>query len=407
MEKEVYYNGGPVSGFWNIDQKISIHTTFSAELDHDIDGRIIENAWEKTKLVYPLIDCLPENVNGELIFYKDGKKNIPIKSKRNIAPGCELAAGRGFTVTYYGRKLSLCTYHTIVDGMGTLNILNTLLYYYLSEYTGTEDVPENVCITQNREPQEYFRPMDAEKPVNYTPQAIYTPPADVRYFADDRFVRTASGRVVAAKLSISAADLMRECKKYGANPSAMLCVLFAGAIYRLHPDEQRSVYLTLTMNTRKAFGSGDSIANCALSARIPVIKEELDTLPFEELIKRTRSIISYHQTDDYAKSYLAFINSFNFVEKDRAGMVTYMGTVNLGSYTEHITDFGITAMITDCIYAAELNGRFLINFELGMATRDYIERFSAILNEMNIENTVIKEPHEVETETDRAVLGES
>ena len=130
--KELYLKYGPRNLFWLMDHYNDIHNRFSAVLDHEIDGTLMEKAWEKTISVYPVIGCVIEMEGKELFFYKANGENKAIRSKAPINPGSELVSNCVVTATYYGNKVSVSAYHTMVDGGGLNDIFKTLLYFYLS-----------------------------------------------------------------------------------------------------------------------------------------------------------------------------------------------------------------------------------------------------------------------------------
>ncbi|MBO4395333.1 MAG: hypothetical protein J5819_03190 [Eubacterium sp.] len=392
-DKREVFNGGSMSPFWDHDHFNPYHNQFSVELDHEIDPELLAQAWNKTKEVYPLIDWVPERVGGDVVFYEDDLKNPPIHSAVSVIPGGELTAGRTFSLTYDKNRVTMNAFHSIVDGGGISSIFSTMLYFYLSLYTGVRDDEPLVMTRTGRKPEEYFVPMSSVNMRDFTPVPLVSYAKRDGMFIDEELAPDDEGRIERACLKTPVQPFMDFCKKHGANPSSMLVYLLAKVIYDLYPDRTGDIAFVLTMSVRKFFNAPESIANCSANLLIPVRHDDItDDEQISKAIKNIRSVISYQQSEDYIKTLTAFYDTYDWILAKRYAFVTYMGKFNVGSQTSHVRSFRMTDDATSSLYMMDLNGEFVISFQFGRATGKYMQGLREVLTGYGLTAEVLTEP---------------
>jgi hypothetical protein len=405
MSRKVVYNGGSMSPFWDSDCFYNqYHNRFTVELDHEIDAEILAKAWEKTGKVYPLIDCIPERVDGDIVFYKDDRKNVPIKSVKPLNPGKEITCGRVFSVTYYGRSVSMSAFHSVVDGGGINKIFSTFIYFYLSLYTGVSDENPPVMIEEGRQPQEYFQSLSTLETGDFIQQPLVTYPKRKGMFVDNNMIPDEDGNLWAARVKVSVDKFVALCKKNGANPSSMLAALLARAAYKLHPDNDGNIAFVLTMDARKSFHVPESIANCSTNLLIPITYEDAADDNLSVLAKKIRSTIDYQRKDDFIKTLAKFYETYDWILAKRYAVVTYIGKIDIGTNTKHIKKFEMTDDAVCSLFMMELNNEFVITFQFGKATEKYMTAIVDILKDLGIETQIISEPHVIDRDVDEPML---
>ncbi len=395
MNREAVYNGGPMSPFWWYDRETRYHNRFAVTLDHPVDPGLLEKAWDYTKRVYPLIDCVPDRVDGEIVFYRDGGKNAPILSAEPVSPGTRACAGRAFALTWHGSTVAMSSFHSVVDGGGINAIFSTLLYTYLSLYTGEHDAEPPVELRENRAPGDYYVSLSAMEPADFVQQPMIAYAKRKGMFIDLDMAPDADGNITLAQVRVPVDSFMAACRGIGANPSAMMTILMARAAWQLHPDRHGDLAFVLTMSARKAFGIPDTIANCSANLLIPVAYDTLMGGDPAAAAREIRAVIEKQRSADYIRTLAAFYETYDWILAKRYAVLTYIGSLNLGMHTKHIRGFEMTDDATCSMYMMELNGEFVISFQLGRVTGKYMETITGILSEFGVPAAVVSPPHPV------------
>lgn len=404
MNRTEIFNGGPISPFWWYDKGTEYHNKFSVTLDHDIDPQMLSTAWEKTKKVYPLIDCVPDMADGEIVFYKDDRNNPPIKSSKPIKPGTAVCSERAFVITYYENTVSMSSFHSVVDGGGINMIFSTLLYFYLEAYTGEGDEQPPVETREGRSPEEYFQPLSGIEIGEFEQKPLITYKKRKGMFIDLDMTPDEKGDIIISRIKVPVDKFMSACKGIGANPSAMMTVLMSKAAYKLHPERRGDLAFVLTMSARKAFGIPDTIANCSANLLIPVEYGDIMGDDISAASKKIRSIIDYQRDEDFIKTLASFYETYDWILAKRYAVLTYIGKLDVGKNTKHIKGFEMTDDATCSMYMMELNGEFVISFQLGKVTEKYMNSIMEILSEFGVEAEIETAPYAVMKDTDNAAV---
>lgn len=403
MNRTEYFRGGPMSPFWWYDKDTEYHNKFSVKLDHEVDPAMLGEAWEKTKRVYPLIDCVPDMVNGEMVFYKDDRKNPPIKSLRPVKPGTDICGGRAFVITYCGNTVSMSSFHSAADGGGINMIFSTLLYFYLSLYTGESDAEPPVETREHRGPDEYYRPLSSVETGDFEQKPLITYKKRKGMFIDLDMTADENGDIAAARIKVPVDKFIAACKSIGANPSSMMAVIMSKAAYKLHPDRKGDLAFVLTMSARKAFDIPGSIANCSANLLIPVEYDDIMGGDISSAARKIRSVIDYQRSVDFIKTLAAFYETYDWILAKRYAILTYIGRLDIGKNTKHITGFEMTDDSTCSMYMMELNGQFVISFQFGKVTEKYMDTIIGILSDFGIEAEIETPPYPILKDSDTAV----
>ncbi|MCH5200195.1 MAG: hypothetical protein J1F60_04470 [Oscillospiraceae bacterium] len=401
--KELYLKYGPRNLLWLMDHYNDIHIRFSAELDREIDGELMEKAWEKTVRVYPAIGCVIEMEGKELFFYKADGENKAIKSKAVINPGSRLVSGCVVTATYYGNRVSVSAYHTMVDGGGLNEIFKTLLYFYISSYTGTYDEPVTVQTAEGRAPEEYYRPVSPDELGDFTPVPLHTVPY-LREFAEDADMEAdEDGNKLFASVRFSADAFIGKCKEIGANPTAMLALLTSKAFYALNPGEQKDIFFEITTSVRKIFGAEGCISNCTSDVIADVCYDDVNG-DVKDFVKKFRAEMDSQRSADYVKTKRQLTSTYELNPVNKKITLTYIGSLDIGENTKNITDFEMVTNAAQLLMLMQLGDEFRLMLEFGKATQKYIDKISELLRDMGIEVKPASELHRVAKDSDEQIL---
>ena len=403
-----------------------IHLRYTVKLDHEVDGELLKQAWDKTKRVYPIIDAVLKTVRDpseymtpegqkllheHLYLYKaDGGSNDPVRTKVPITPGTPVTAGRIMAVSYYGNEVTINTYHTIVDGGGLSMVFGTLLYTYLALYTGHEDERPIVELTEGRDVPEYYQPTMAETICileDYTPTPMFQLPYNCVGFNDEDMVNDGEGpnvRIYAGSLEVPAADFMRFCKANGSNPSSMICALLAEAAYALNPDEQNDIVFGLTTSVRKMLGIEHTIANAVGSAVAYTTREDVETKPIAEVAQRIRADVDSQRNRDYYISQSKLFNMYEATINFKVRTITYVGTFSIGDNDSHICGFSMETNGDSNLYLMQVRDKFILTLQYGRATAKYLDEFVRVFQRYGIEAQIVHPAQYASNDTPMPVL---
>lgn len=402
--KELYLKYGPRNLLWLMDHYNDIHIRFSAELDREIDGELMEKAWEKTIRVYPAIGCVIEMEGKELFFYKADGENKAIKSKAPINPGSELVSGCVVTATYYGSKISISAYHTMVDGGGMNEIFKTLLYFYISSYTKIYDEPVAVQTTEGRAPEEYYKTVSPDELGSFTPVPLHTMPY-LKEFAEDADMEAdEDGSRSFASVRFPANDFIGKCREIGANPTAMLALLTSKAFYALNPGEQKDIFFEITTSVRKIFGAEGCISNCTSDVIADVRYDDAVNGDEKDFVKKFRAEMDGQRSADYVKTKRQLTSTYELNCVNKKITLTYIGQLDIGENTKTIADFEMVTNAVQLVMLMQLGDEFRLMLEFGKATQKYIDKISELLQDMDIEVKTASELHRVITDSDKQIL---
>ena len=403
-KEDLYLTYGPRNLFWLMDHYNDIHIRFSAELDHEIDSALMEKAWENTIRVYPVIGCVIEMEGKDLFFYQAEGQNKAIKSKSPINPGSEIVSGCVITATYFGNRISVSAYHTMVDGGGLCEIFKTLLYFYLSSRTGISDAPETVQTIMDREPSEYYRTVLTEEMGDFTPVPLHFMPYLKDYAEDTEMDVDEEGNRYFGALRFSVDAFMAKCKENGANPTAMLGLLTSRAFYALNPEERKDLFFEITTSARKVFHSEGCISNCVSNVIAGVEYDAVMAEDVRDFVKDFRQEIDKQRGDDYVKTMRLFDGTYghNYVNKQIT--LTYIGGIDIGENTKHLTGFSMETNANQLVMLVQLKEEFQLMLQLGKATGKYLEQYGRLLAGMGIDNRIVTDARPVITDSNEQVL---
>jgi hypothetical protein len=387
-----------------MDHYNDIHIRFTAELDHEIDALLMEKAWERTIKVYPVIGCVIEMEGKDLFFYKADGENKAIKSKAPINPGSDIVSNCVITATYYGNKVSVSAYHTMVDGGGLNEIFKTLLYFYISSYTGIYDEPVTVQIAEGRTAQEYYKTVSPDELGDFTPMPLHAMPYLREFAEDEEMEGEEDGSKAFASIKFPVDIFIGKCKEIGANPTAMLAILTSKAFYALNPDERKDIFFEITTSVRKTFGAEGCISNCTSDIYADVAYEDVIKGDIRDFVKKFRTELDSQRTDDYIKTKRLLTSTYELNCVNKKITLTYVGKIDIGENTKHITNFEMPTNAAQLVLLMQIGGEFYLMLELGKATQKYIDNMEKQLNEMGIKTTTASKLHNVIKDSDTQIL---
>lgn len=424
MEKEkIWVDLGRMDeSMLGIDMMNPVQLRFTAVLDHEIDDGMIAAAWDRTLRVYPVLDAVLGFERGDAGFYMnfenfmkyrgdhlylvrpEGGENRPVKSRIPVRPGTPAVGGRLACVSYSGNRLSFSAYHTLLDGGGIKAVFGTLLYSYFALYDGREDPEPPAELREGRETGAYYvsRYRDYVGGMAYTPVPLYTLPRGCRGIPEKDAVN--DEHTYWGGIRLPADEFMRFCRQNGANPSAMLGVLMARADYAVHPEERADAVFHVTLSNRKALGLEDAISNAIGLATVYLTREEAEEGPIPDAVRKIRKDMEYQRTRDYQITFARLFGTYKHAPAYEPGIITYVGSIDAGRGSRHITDFRMETNGDRVTYLAQVNDRFILMLQYGRATEKYMHALAGVLAGLGLSAEMISPAEYVDRDVPEAVL---
>lgn len=383
-KKKICYNAGQPLWFWGADQNDTTHLRLMLKLDHEIDREDLLLAWKETMEIYPLLNWIPDKVKGELVFYEPEDEPRVIHYNGPIAPYTEISGNRAIAISYDKNSIILTFYHSVADAAGIIGVLKTLIYKYCSIHFKREYEKNEIMLIKNRDVQEYYSSPFQLQLGEYTPQPLAFYPIGDTIFTDSEMAPAVPGEIVTSSVTILAEEFIAYCKKYGATPSVMLCILLGKAIYNSHPDEKRRVALDVTVNYRKALGLSECLGVFSTAATVCASYDEIMNQPLKDLSKRLRADLAKQRTEDYAKTMMDMARTYLMLKDALSGVISYEGKIDFGSCNEHVMDVSLANNVTNTIHMIEFKNSFILHFQFGKATTWYQKAFIKELKDAGI-----------------------
>ena len=108
---------------------------FVCELYETVDAKTLQRALDKTVTRFPFYRSILKK--GFFWYYFEDTTLQPVVKKENDRPCTPLydadRPGLLFRVCYYKKRINLEVFHALADGIGAVNFLRTLVYFYLAE----------------------------------------------------------------------------------------------------------------------------------------------------------------------------------------------------------------------------------------------------------------------------------
>ena len=389
MSGKLHKNAGPkaMNIFWEWDQIAPYPMTVRIKLDHQIDGEELCRAFEEALSVWPLLkDSFLPQEDGN-IWFVENENPIRVHHTKDI-----IAAGKGpndnrlIALSYDGDVLSFTGLHSFLDGGSLFMVMKGTLCRYLAKHfdqpgevkllpgPGDGDLPENYEFY-------IFRKDTASMPFEYKEAYLSLE----NCFMDARTKKQEGTPLVLSRVEVESDAFISYCKQNGANPSVMLVILMAQAMYRNNPEEQRPFAGLITMNIRHALGIDMAIMGQSSAMIIDVTRDELETKPFTELIREKRASMDAQRSRDYLLSRADDMrNAKPFMRAEYTFRLSYFGEFDYGGYSSHVEDILTYNEAYDEVHMFSINGRFFIDLQLGSATEEYVGAVLSLLREAGV-----------------------
>ncbi|WP_010256380.1 hypothetical protein [Treponema primitia] len=228
---------------------------FCCELHEDVDAETLQRALNTSLEQFPFYRFI---IRRGFFWYYFEKSDIQPQVREEYKPPCAPLydvnrANLLFELNFYRKRINLELYHALSDGMGALQFLKTIVYYYLLEkYRGIID--NNIRLEDNNASNEQ-RSGDAFDKYYSKEKSVKIPKLPHAYRIKGE--RLPESRLGIIEGHISAAALLQKTHEYHATMGEFLSALLICSIHdgMKVRDENRPVSLTIPVDLRRYFAT--------------------------------------------------------------------------------------------------------------------------------------------------------
>ncbi|MCR4749984.1 MAG: hypothetical protein K5877_09360 [Lachnospiraceae bacterium] len=393
--KNAVYNGGPFQSYWWADEHEPIHPAIRVSLKDPINEDMIKEAWEKLKGHYPLIDCIADDYDEEILFFKGEGESVPIKTDHIPRIAGEAIKNRGFVLTFFENTLTLSAYHSLADEIGLMHLVSELLTAYFTKKNRGETGSQTDEVSAR--PEEYFVQNTMLSPTDFKPQTLVLYHDIANIFMDPKTGNDEKG-INTGSLIFPAGSFEKICDKYNISADEMMILVMAKAVHRLFPEERRALSFGVMTDFRGTFDMKKTIAPC--SKRMPLVLEYEDVIQREEhLAKQIAEKRAIQTSDDYIKSHVALENSYAVLNiRNVCTNINYAGCLNIGEFTSEICGVSVSDYSANTLFLVKSGERIYVSMQYGKETDRYMTAARNVLTELGINDIYRGKAYRIEGE---------
>lgn len=274
----------------------------SALLNEDVDRDILQKAVEYVYDRYPMMFVRLRR--GVFWNYFDSNINKFIVEEEKDYPCSDINPrnnnGYMIKVLYYKRKISVELFHSLTDGGGALELLKSVLYYYL--YFCGKPVDDENRITLITPP---VSPADIEDGFlhYYNHHAMKTDAQDKAYTIKGNLFECYGVNVISG--TMSATDINNAAKSYGTTITGYVTSALIYSIYhsrQKYENNNSPIVVTIPVNLRKAFPS-KTLRNFFATANVGTVLTPAMT--FQEVVDTVSNEIKRQTKREYLEGLIA------------------------------------------------------------------------------------------------------
>ena len=376
----------------------AFYMTYHFELDQPTDGEMLRKAWDQTVKVYPYLSWAVVLRNGKYAMARNDLPFVIRETEEIIEPFKEAGNFHTAAIGYKGNRLCFYIDHVPFDGTGVQFVLETFFYCYFCLKDGTAyPVPEDV-LTEKDIPVEGLAedaylavdPIDPQGLAQaFMGQGTFVTPESP---AEGIFVPMEDcGRFC---ISVPKEELMEYAGKVSGSPMAVIAVLMAKAMEKVHPENTLPVKITSPVSVRRIMGNTHSLQHQVVHTSYQFSADELKAEgSHEKLIRDYRTHLKGFMTEQnirmmcgvYSGIVQGMLKAQQYHMLDKVIMeqrenmgagiaVSYLGILRTGEYGKRIRMTAFHAMQEKGIMlqAAEIGGTFYLCWYQGFRDDCYV-----------------------------------
>lgn len=379
---------------------------FIVQLKENIDGKILEDAVQKGMRKYPFY-CVSLKLEEPEYVYEYNDLPIVVKEGDDVLEiGREQTNYHQVYFSYAEKRIYADISHTLTDGAGEINIIYSVMSFYLNEKYG-EHFPE--CFPGSFV-EGGVKESDYEDPLKQIPQLDKIPyvreELRVESFSIEKNVRAERMNVM-YRFKSKEEPIVSYVKKLGCSPYALFALLANRAIYSVHKAEgikccvcinlrhalnaprghQNLTYIFILPHTKEISDKG---MEEQLKAVHKIVKEDSDvSVQYERLGYRSHLIAECAKSSNLSERMKIIADEVFPKEWIPTSTVSYMRTGEFGAMSSYFDDMIVTSYLGGCLLVevAALNGEFIFNFQQSISEDCYFEGYIKDLESLGFECT--------------------
>ena len=380
-----------------------------------VDEAVLYDAVQKTMERYPYYRVRLGIDENELFFLDNPAPTPVLHTDGPIMLGGYETQGHLLAFCWWKNKVHIDVWHALTDGGGIYHVVQTLLYYYCSEYYGRELSSEGIWLAGDEvSPDEWTDP--GRTPLLVNSFNLLEKWQGHAFQIGDGGIARISKRCIVYNIRIPEEEFMRFNISKEGSPGTVVALFLARAISALHPDTADPVSIALCVNQRRALGAPLAHQSLVGDARL-VYHDRMKKMDFETQTTCFRGMVALQSDADMVRAEVQEYQQLMSVlaglpthdarhayckklsdEKSRmfTATVSYVGKVPLGDAEFYVQEFHVlpSTALPSCetpltLELSAMNGSFYVNFMQFFEEEDYLRAFIGQLRENDINYDVL------------------
>ena len=380
-----------------------------------VDGEVLRRSVDRTMERYPYFRvrlCM----DGGKACFEDNPEPLPVlNTNQRLTLGSGQTNGHLIAFAYWKNRMYIDGYHGLADGGGITPLIKTLLYYYCSDYYGTELSKEGVRLSGDPVPQEEWDD-PAEAPIPEERTGLISKWSSPAFQIGGAGIAKLIPDSLVYNIRISEKEFMRFNISNDGSPATIAALLLARTIDELHPGADLPTVIAMCVNQRKALSAPLAHQSLVGDVRLPYT-DRVKAMPFSKQATCFRGMVTIQSDADMVldeiRDYQKLMKELAALDSDAerqrrcqqrmedlsrciTATVSYVGKANYGDSERYIQEYEAlpsTALpsthVPLTIEMSAMNGYFFLNFIQYFNETDYFQTFISQLRENDIDYDVL------------------
>ena len=380
-----------------------------------VDETVLRHAVSKTMERYPYYRVrLSIDENG--VFFEDNPAPTPVlHTDGPIMLGSYETQNHLLAFCWWKNKVHIDAWHALTDGGGIYHLIQTILYYYCSEYYERELSTEGIWLAGDEiSAHEWIDP--AQGLVSINPSLLVDKWNGRAFQIADGGIAHIAKRCIVYNIRIPEDQFMRFNISNEGSPGTVIALFLSRAISNLHSETEHPIVMALCVNQRRALQAPLAHQSLVGDARL-VFHERMKAMRFEVQETCYRGMVALQADADMVlRDVQEYQNLMEVLaelpthearhaycmklaeEKSRmfTATISYVGKADMGDAEFYVQEFHAlpsTAM-PSCetpltLELSAVNGSFYVNFIQFFEEDDYLRAFISQLRENDIDYDVL------------------
>lgn len=257
--------------YYGFSGKKTTDIIMNAKLKSDVNVPALNKALRYTVMAYPLLGKKIVVKNGNIYYTDNEETPMVYKWDNNIYKlGTSDTNYFLFRVMYKKDEIIMFIHHGLIDGKGTLEVINILLSYYVDFSNDSEEKSEETLVNDSavitpdikndEDLYEKYGDVKQEPFYIYKNKGAFVIPE--QYYAEDD--PTCRKFKIVCKLK----DVLKLAKRSQSTPVPVMSTIISEAIQNVYGEEEKDITAYVPVDLRKMFNF-DTISNSVIAITLP------------------------------------------------------------------------------------------------------------------------------------------